>query len=557
MSTLLSPEIEATYDVLQELGAGGMGAVYKVRHRTFNELAVIKVMLAHLQQHAVLRRRFEREAKKGKELSHPHIARVLNYFIGANGNAHLVMEYIDGVNLWTATSFRNAPLPAENVIAIGVQVLSALSHLHANGLVHRDVSPDNMMVTKNARGEEIVKVIDLGIAKALDESQVLTQQGRFIGKYHYASPEQFSGDVDSRSDLYSLGVVLYRLATNAFPIDGASENEILLRHCTGRPRPFAETDPQGRVPEKLRRVILQALEKDPARRPQSADAFAKLLRASLPAGAKAVHLLDAATAVSPTASTVPNQRAVTPLRRDHRRTVSVVVVTAASLIALGGASVLVRREVPSSTQTTTVVPSGTELTVLPPALETQLASVIREVVADELTPAQAEPRIATLLQGHALAYDEVEPLVRQLTENIRRSSDALTRGQRFIATGNAGAAFDAFSEATRTDAGNPFAWANLGGAAALLERADEAMAAYQRAMSLDETNWLARYNYACQLARTHRSPEAIAEIEIAVRDLRAQRKPAEVESILASMRDDAALEALKDDPTLTQILAAH
>jgi serine/threonine-protein kinase len=280
--TSLSPEIESTYEVLQTMG-GGMGAVYKVRHRLFNEIRVIKVMQAALAENQALKDRFSAEAKRGKQLKHRNIAEVLDFQIGSNGNPHLVMEYVDGVNLRDEFVRRGAPLDPQSVARIGVQTLSALGYLHERHLIHRDISPDNLMITRDADGTTQVKLIDLGIAKSLiDETAVLTRAGDFMGKMSYASPEQFSGIVDARSDFYSLGVVLYELLTTARPITGATTAALIMAHCQTAPRPFSETDPEGRVPAALRAVVLKALEKKPEDRYQTAAEFAAALKAAVP-----------------------------------------------------------------------------------------------------------------------------------------------------------------------------------------------------------------------------------------------------------------------------------
>jgi serine/threonine-protein kinase len=302
--TSLSPEIESTYEVLQTMG-GGMGAVYKVRHRLFGEIRVIKVMQAALADNQALKDRFSAEAKRGKQLKHRNIAEVLDFQIGSNGNPHLVMEYVDGVNLRDEFVRRGAPLDPESVVRIGVQTLSALGYLHERHLIHRDISPDNLMITRDAGGSTQVKLIDLGIAKSLiDETAVLTRAGDFMGKMSYASPEQFSGIVDARSDFYSLGVVLYELLTTARPITGATTAALIMAHCHTAPRPFSETDPEGRVPEALRAVVLKALEKKPEDRYQTADEFAAALTAAVP-GAETT-ITKTVTLPLPLPATVPS-----------------------------------------------------------------------------------------------------------------------------------------------------------------------------------------------------------------------------------------------------------
>jgi serine/threonine protein kinase len=280
--TALPPEIEANYEVLQTMG-GGMGTVYKVRHRHFGETLVIKVMQAQLLENQELKDRFTAEAKRGKQLRQRNIAEVRDFQIGSNGNPYLVMEYIDGINLRDEFARRGGPLDPRMVVTIGVQTLAALGYLHSHNLIHRDISPDNLMIARDTDGSPLIKLIDLGIAKSLEDNSILTQTGSFLGKISYASPEQFGGVIDGRSDFYSLGVVLYELLTAQKPITGATTTACMLAHCQTPPRPFSETDPNHHVPEALRAVVLKALAKKPEDRYQTAAEFSSALQSALPA----------------------------------------------------------------------------------------------------------------------------------------------------------------------------------------------------------------------------------------------------------------------------------
>ena len=281
--TTLPPELQSTYDVLEVMG-GGMGTVYKVRHRLFGEVRIIKVMQTAIKDDQALKERFYAEAKRGKLLKHPNIAEVVDFAIGSDGNPHLVMEYVDGVNLREAFSRTGQPLDPRDVVAIGVQTLAALGYLHGRNLIHRDISPDNLMLTADQDGAPLVKLIDLGIAKSLEDTIALTQTGSFMGKLSYASPEQMGGAADPRSDFYSLGVVLYELLTATKPITGTSTAALMMAHYQSPPRPFSETDPQGRIPESLRRIVLKALAKNAEERYQNAGEFAEALRGALVSG---------------------------------------------------------------------------------------------------------------------------------------------------------------------------------------------------------------------------------------------------------------------------------
>ncbi|HEX2164549.1 MAG TPA: serine/threonine-protein kinase, partial [Thermoanaerobaculia bacterium] len=269
--------LDDKYEVLAKLREGGMGAVYKVRHRLLEETRVIKVIRPHLEADEELRRRFLREARAAVRLRHPNIAQIYDFTVDEDGSALMVLEFIDGRDLAELLRLRGR-LSVELVLEVGAQCAKALSYLHRNEFVHRDISPDNIMLTQDVEGQPLVKLIDLGIAKPLGGSLDLTGTGLFLGKIRYASPEQFrGGGLDRRSDLYSLGVALYELATGRHPIVGDTSEAILAGHLHHPPRPFAESDPGGAVPEPLRRALLRALAKKPEDRFPDAAALGDAL----------------------------------------------------------------------------------------------------------------------------------------------------------------------------------------------------------------------------------------------------------------------------------------
>jgi tRNA A-37 threonylcarbamoyl transferase component Bud32 len=270
MTTL--PEIESRFDVLAKLGEGGMGCVYKVRHRDLDEVQIVKTLQARLSSNEGLRERFVNEARRGMRLRHPHIAGVHDFAVCADGTGYIVMEYIQGLNLGELLAAKG-PLSVPLVGAIALQTLDALEYLHSENIVHRDISPDNLILTTSTDGSPFVKLIDLGISKSLEAGQRQTATGQFLGKVHYASPEQFGGDLDGRSDLYSLGVVLYKLLIGADPIVGENWKEIISAHLFQPPRPFEVAAPNVHIPEAVQRVIFRALEKDPDKRYADAAQF--------------------------------------------------------------------------------------------------------------------------------------------------------------------------------------------------------------------------------------------------------------------------------------------
>ena len=273
-------QLEGKYEVLDKIREGGMGSVYKVRHRLLDEIRVIKVMRPHLADDEVLRARFLREAKVAIRLRQRNLAQIYDFTMDDSGYAYLVMEFIDGYNLQEIARVLDPPFIGL-ALEVARQSLDALEYLHRKRIIHRDVSPDNLLVTRDEEGALLVKLIDLGIAKIREGDENLTSAGTFVGKVRYSSPEHFhtreGQEVSARSDLYSLGVVLYELLTGKYPIKGSNIASLIAGHMVHPPLPFADSDPDGAIPEELRSAILRTLEKKPEDRYPSAQAFREAL----------------------------------------------------------------------------------------------------------------------------------------------------------------------------------------------------------------------------------------------------------------------------------------
>jgi serine/threonine protein kinase len=269
--------IEGKYEILAKIKEGGMGTIYKVRHRLLDEVRVVKVMRPQIGSDEELKRRFTQEAKTATRLKHPNVGAILDFSLDRDGMAYIVMEYIDGINL-TELLRAAGPPPLPLILEIAHQALSALGFLHRKNVVHRDVAPDNLMLSRDEDGGPRIKLIDLGIAKPLDNTIDMTSTGVFLGKLKYSSPEQLGGleageTLDGRSDLYSLGIVLYELLTNRLPFPGESPRELFAAHLFKEPIPFAVSDPGGRVPEAVRVAVRKAIEKERGRRYSTAEEF--------------------------------------------------------------------------------------------------------------------------------------------------------------------------------------------------------------------------------------------------------------------------------------------
>ena len=270
------------YEIVAPAGAGGMGEVYRARDTRLNREVAIKVLPDHLSGNPELRERFEREARAISQLSHPHIC--VLYDIGKQEGAdYLVLEYLEGETL--GMRVRRGPLPTDQVLKYGAQMADALDKAHQHGVVHRDLKPDNVMLTKSG-----IKLLDFGLAKpvlgavgvassgaATMTHSPLTTEGTLVGTFQYMAPEQLEGqEADARSDIFGLGCVLYEMVTGRRAFEGKSTAKVVAAIMTTEPAPMTALSPL--TPAPLERAVKKCLAKDPEERWQSAGDLSSELR---------------------------------------------------------------------------------------------------------------------------------------------------------------------------------------------------------------------------------------------------------------------------------------
>ena len=300
------------YQILNELGSGGMGRVYRVRNVISDRIEAMKVLLPDLAGRQELATRFLREIKLMASLNHPNIAQLRTAFT-ADNQLVMIMEYVEGTTL--ADRLEHGPIPVPEALNYIGQVLNALSYAHHQHVIHRDIKPANIMVTP----EGVVKLMDFGIARAGD-GHSLTMTGTTLGSFGYMSPEQVKGEAtDARSDLYSVGVSLYEMVTGQRPFRADSDFSLMTAHVRELPKPPLELQPG--ISPALNEIILMAIAKDPAQRFQSAEAFANALSsvraAASAANAAALSASEASTAectILPSIPANPPKQPVTPVR---------------------------------------------------------------------------------------------------------------------------------------------------------------------------------------------------------------------------------------------------
>lgn len=263
--------LDERFELLELLGHGGMGAVYKARHLLMDRLVAVKMLLQDIADDPEINDRFKREAKAAGRVNHPNVVQLIDYGQGAEG-AYIVVEYIAGLGL-DALLKQEGALPPAKAVHIFEQICEGVGKAHAKGIVHRDLKPSNVMLTNEDGDPYFVKIVDFGLAKAMDpgeESQKLTQSGDIFGSPVYMSPQQCLGHAaDPRSDIYAMGVLMYETLTGKVPFLGSNVGETIAKQLQEEPKPFAEMRPDLEIPASLEQVVRRALEKDPENRQSS------------------------------------------------------------------------------------------------------------------------------------------------------------------------------------------------------------------------------------------------------------------------------------------------
>jgi serine/threonine protein kinase len=276
--------LDGKYEIVRRLGSGGMGEVHLVRHLHLQELRVVKILRQDLASDPSAQARFLREARLATQIKHPNVAILYDFARLTDGSFYMVWEHIEGQDVGDRIR-KSGHFPVPVAIQLGIQALRGLEAIHQTGVIHRDLSPDNLMITEDRRGQYRMKIIDLGLAKTLgpDSSPNLeiTQVGMFMGKLQYCSPEQagtVSGEtLDRRSDIYSFALVLYEMLVGLPPFDSENPHGFIFKRLSEDPLPLVGRNPRVEIPAELDRVVRRALERDREKRYPDSISFINAL----------------------------------------------------------------------------------------------------------------------------------------------------------------------------------------------------------------------------------------------------------------------------------------
>jgi tRNA A-37 threonylcarbamoyl transferase component Bud32 len=332
---LVGKMLAGNFQIRRKIAVGGMGSIYEAEQVSLSKQVCIKVLHKHLLRDATIIKRFHREARAASRLKHPNCINVIDFGQAENGILYLAMDFVEGVDLATLLD-EEFPLGADRIIRVLSQVSMALDEAHEHNIIHRDLKPENIMVEQRRHQPDFVTVLDFGIAKIKepgkdDRETFQTMAGVVCGTPEYMSPEQIRGDeLDSRSDIYSMGVIMWQLFTRRLPFAAATPIATVTKHLT------ESAEPPSRfcrdIPPAMERLILRMLSKKPGERPQSAlevkermDEVVELLRSQTGGGAAAPKAAAAASLRS------------TPARASARPEITDDQKAAVGAMSLGGA----------------------------------------------------------------------------------------------------------------------------------------------------------------------------------------------------------------------------
>ena len=332
--------LDGQFQIVQKIGSGGMGSVYKATQPEMNRMVAIKILHPRLAGRKDLVSRFRREARAMSQLSHPNTVRVFMYGELEDGSLYIVMEMLEGRSLNQAVR-RDGPMSVEKAAPLFAQVCGALQEAHGMGIVHRDLKPENIYLCNQGGLVDYPKVLDFGLAKVTEQqmrpgSLILTQEGMVFGTPEFMSPEQAQGKpLDARSDIYSLAVILFEVLTGKLPFVTQTPMEYIQRHVLEKPRRLVDAAPERVYSPELEAVLAKALAKNPADRWQSALEFARAVEETMLPPAARVSVSSHTESMSSALTEVPARPGIVIPPWVVMLVVSIACVLLGIVIALG------------------------------------------------------------------------------------------------------------------------------------------------------------------------------------------------------------------------------
>ncbi len=278
----IGTQIDNKYDVLENVGQGGMSVVYKAMQTAMNRVVALKMLKMGLSSDPIFKQRFVREVSLLGKLNHPNIVTVFDSGTTPDGHLYLAMDFLSGSTLQDVLD-KSGAMPIERAAPLILQICDALNHAHKRDIIHRDLKPGNIMIETDHRGQEVVKIVDFGLAKMGEGSERLTRAGELWGSSFYMSPEQCNGaESDVRTDIYSFGIVMYQMVTGKVPFRGSGFMETVTKQLNEPPPPLKITKADLNLPDMLEIVMFKCLEKAPENRFQSVADLKSALQTALP-----------------------------------------------------------------------------------------------------------------------------------------------------------------------------------------------------------------------------------------------------------------------------------
>ncbi|MBC8000640.1 MAG: serine/threonine protein kinase [Leptolyngbya sp.] len=290
--------IDSKYEIQEKIGQGGMSVVYRAMQVTMHRVVALKMLKMGLTSDPNFVQRFSREVAFLGRLNHRNIVTVFDSGVSAEGYLYLAMDLLSGPTLQEILD-RNEIIPVARAQNITLQICDALNHAHKRDITHRDLKPGNVIIEADDRGNDIVKIVDFGLAKMGEGSERLTKAGELWGSSFYMSPEQCNGsESDIRSDIYSFGILIYYMMCGRLPFRGKTFMETIAKQINEKPPSFKESNPKVEISDVLEKIVLRCLEKSPADRYQTVSELKAALSAIFPASAQTTSEANSARQIS-------------------------------------------------------------------------------------------------------------------------------------------------------------------------------------------------------------------------------------------------------------------